>query len=87
MLDALPWILCTCAVIAVLVMVCLDGAKRRPAGEGPMLRRASTKAAQTRREVQKASQANLDRIAAALESDDPEGGIADEINRAAEVDE
>ena len=84
MLEALPWIISTTAVLAALVMLCLSGAKRRPAGSGPTLRRARVDAAQTRREVQKATRANLDRIAAALESEDPEGGISDIANEAEE---
>jgi hypothetical protein len=39
-------------------------------------------AAQTRREVQKATRANLARIAAALEGDDPEGDIAGLVDEA-----
>jgi len=81
-LEALPWIISTTAVLAALVMLCLSGAKRRPAGSGPTLRRARVDAAQTRREVQKATRANLARIAAALEGDDPEGDIAGLVDEA-----
>ena len=81
MLDALPWIISCAAVLAVLLMVCIDGARRRRAGSGPMLRRARVDAAQTRRAVQKATRANLDRIAGALESDNAEQLLAEEVNR------
>jgi len=80
-LAAVPWVLCTCAVLGVLVMVCLQGAKRRPAGKGPLLARRRVTAAQTRREVREATRANLDRIAGALESENAEELLAEEVNR------
>ena len=46
-----------------------------------MLRRARVDAAQTRRAVQKATRATLDRIAGALESDNAEQLLAEEVNR------
>ena len=82
MLEALPWVISTAAVLAALVMLCLSGNRRSPAGSGPTLRRARVDAARTRRESRKATRANLARIAAALEGDDPEGGISDIANEA-----
>ena len=84
MLDALPWVLCTGAVLAVLVMVCLDGARRRRAGDGGAAGRKLADAATTRRAVQAATRANLERLNAGLEGEDPEGAMADAANRAKE---
>ena len=84
MLDALPWIISTVAVVALLVMVCLDGARRRRAGEGASTGRKLADAATTRRAVQAATRANLARLNAGLEGEDPEGAMADAANRARE---
>mgnify|MGYP003150109330 CR=1 FL=1 len=79
--ETLPWVISTFAVLAVLVMTCLQGAKRRPAGKGPRSASKRARAARTRREVRAATRANLDRIAGALESDNAEQLLADEVNR------
>lgn len=84
MLDALPWIISTAAVLAVLVMTCLQGAKRRPAGKGPRADRERVNAAQTRREVRAATRSNLDRIAGMMEADNAEQLLANEVNRSKE---
>ena len=81
MVETLPWVISTFAVLAVLVMTCLQGAKRRPAGKGPRSASKRARAARTRREVRAATRANLDRIAGALESDNAEQLLADEVNR------
>ena len=82
-MEALPWILSTAAVLGVLLMVLLDGCKRRAAGAPQRGSGASrvAKAAKTRAAVRKASRGRLGRIKAALESDSPEEGLADEANR------
>lgn len=80
-MEVLPWILCAGALLVLLVMVCLDGSKRRPAGTRSMFGRARADAAKTRKEVRKATRANLDRIAGAMESDNAEQKLADELNR------
>ena len=82
-MEALPWILSTAAVLGMLLMVVLDGCRRRAAGDrqpGPGASRVA-KAARTRAAVREASRASLDRIAGALESDSPEERLADEANR------
>ncbi len=80
-MEALPWIISTAAVLAVLLMVCLSGAKRRPAGGSPKTARRRATAAKTRAAVRKATRANLDRIAGAMEADNAEELLADEVNR------
>ena len=81
MLEALPWIVSTCAVLGVLYMIISERCRRRPAGTASRAARRRGTAAQTRREVQKATRANLDRIAGALESDNAEELLAEEVNR------
>ena len=80
-MEALPWIISTAAVLAVLLMVCLSGAKRRPAGGSLKTARRRATAANTRNAVRKATRANLDRIAGAMEADNAEELLADEVNR------
>ena len=82
MLNELPWIISTVAVVAVLVMMCLNGARRRPAGKGPTPARRRSDAAATRQAVMKATRENLERLNAGLEGEDPEGSMADAANRA-----
>ncbi len=80
MAEALPWVISTAAVLAALVMLCLSGAKRRPAGKRPRGRGSRADAAKTRQAIKNATRANLDRIAGAMESDNAEQLLADEAN-------
>ena len=84
MLEALPWVISTAAVLAALVMLCLSGAKRRPAGSGPWVKLARGRAAQTRQAVRAATRGKLAELSAALDSDRPEEELAELANEAQE---
>ena len=76
MLEAVPWLLCASAVLAVLYMILADHCRRRKASEGPRVRQARRRTADTRRAVRKATRENLDRIEQALGSDRREEELA-----------
>jgi hypothetical protein len=80
-LEALPWVISTFAVLGVLVMTVIQGCVRRKAGERLVARRTRSDAAQTRRKVREATEANLERLRAMQEGDDPEGELADALNQ------
>ena len=81
MLDALPWVIST-ATLVVLVVLCVVHTCRRARALTPS--RAAARAHLHMRETREATEASLERIAGALESDNAEELIAAEANRARE---
>ena len=81
LLDALPWVISTITLVA-LVVLCVVHACRRSKALTPS--RAAAQARQDRRRAREATEANLERIAGALESDNAEELLAAEANRARE---
>ena len=81
MLDALPWVISTITLVA-LVVLCVVHACRRSKALTPS--RAAARARLHRKQVQAATGGSLERIAGALESDNAEELLAAEANRARE---
>jgi hypothetical protein len=81
MLDALPWVISTITLIA-LVVLCVVHACRRSKALTPS--RAAARARLHMRTTREATEANLERIGGAMESDNAEELIAAEANRARE---
>lgn len=81
MLDALPWVISTVALVALLA-ICVVHTCKRARALTPS--RAAARARLHMRKTREATEANLDRIAGALESDNAEELLAAEANRARE---
>ena len=77
MVEALPWMLCTFTVLAVLLITVVQGCARREQEPTP----ANINRALSRRKKARAqAAADLERIAGALESSNAEELLADEVN-------
>ena len=81
MLDVLPWVISTATLVALLVLCVVHACKRAKALTPS---RAAARARLHMRETREATEANLERIGGAMESDNAEELIAAEANRARE---
>ena len=81
MLDALPWVISTATLVA-LVVLCVVHTCKRARALTPS--RAAARARLHRQRAQDATGASLDRIGGAMESDNAEELIAAEANRASD---
>jgi hypothetical protein len=76
MAEALPWMLSTGAILAVLLMSVLDGCKARRVTPS----RAAAQARLHRNRTRAEAETKLDRIAGALESSNAEELLAAEVD-------
>jgi hypothetical protein len=76
MAEALPWMLSTGAILAVLLMSVLDGCKARRVTPS----RAAARARLHRNKARAEAETKLDRIAGALESSNAEELLAAEVD-------
>ena len=79
MLDVLPWVISTAVLVVLVILGILHTCKRARALTPS---RAAARARLHMRTTREATEANLDRIAGAMESDNAEELIAAEANRA-----
>ena len=79
MLDVLPWVISTIVLVVLVILGILHTCKRARALTPS---RAAARARLHMRTTREATEANLDRIAGAMESDNAEELIAAEANRA-----
>ncbi|MDP6947342.1 MAG: hypothetical protein QF464_24550 [Myxococcota bacterium] len=78
MLEALPWVISTCAVLAVLVMTVLQGCARRRGQPSPAT--IDQALGRSRRAARAQADTDLERIAGALESSNAEELLAAEVD-------
>jgi hypothetical protein len=81
MLDALPWVVSTIVLVVLVILGILHTCKRARALTPS---RAAARARLHRQTTQEATEASLERIGGAMESDNAEELIAAEANRASE---